>query len=337
MKFLSKELLHEKKPKVSFPPHLQLRDHVREVGKAKGGHLIYEFVGTDTFSSEWNERRRYEIDAGRDEEPLLYEPVYDIVQDASLPRLVDIKKIGPGGVVFEEVLEGGEVKFATVTSSEQSVRIRHYAQGLEYSKDLVVFNELWQVPIVERQVGIAYNALLNHIHLNPILTGTYAAANQTAANTAGATTVEDFFLTIEDAITNAKTDATNPRRGPYVLLISSAQMFTVEKALMRVPQQGASQQSSALDMIRSVIAYDGWTGTRGGKSTTYAGVTSGTGYLVSLQYQDQDFQSYMKQDLMQDPNEDYDLSRFMTQLAWDCYFGAYANPTRAVEEITWPS
>lgn len=336
MKFLSKEKLHVKKPKVAMPPRLELRDHVREVRVKDNGHRIYEFVGTDTFTQEWNERRRYEIDAGRDEEPILFEPIYDVVEDANLPRLIDIKKIGPGGVVFEEVLEGGEVKFASVTSSEQSVRIRHYGQGLEYSKDLVVYNELWSVPIVERQVGIAYNALRNHLHFNPILTASYTAANQTAANTGGATTVEDFFLTIEDAITNAKTDTTNPRRGPYVLLIASAEMFTVEKALRREVQQGFADQSSARDMIRSVIAYDGWTGTRGGKSTTYSGVSSGTAYLISLQYQDQDLQSYLKQDLMQD-GEDEDISRFMTQIVWDTYFGVYANPTRCVEEISWPS
>lgn len=336
MKFLSKEKLFEKKPKVPMPARLDLSDHVREVRVQENGHRIYEFVGSDTFSEEWNERRRYEIDAGRDEEPLLFEGIYDVVEDANLPRNVDIKKIGPGGVVFEEVLEGGEVKFATVESSEQSVRIRHYGQGLEYSKDLVVFNELWSVPIVERQVGIAYNALRNHLHFNPILTASYTAANQTAANTSGATTVEDFFLTIEDAITNAKTDTDNPRRGPYVLLIASAEMFAVEKALAPEVQQGFAGQSSARDMIRSVVAYDGWTGTRGAKSTTYSGVSSGTAYLISLQYQDQDLQSYLKQDLMDDgPQED--ITRFMTQIVWDTYFGVFADPIACVEEITWPS
>ena len=65
MKFLSKEKLHVKKPKVAMPPRLELRDHVREVRVKDNGHRISEFVGTDTFTQEWNERRRYEIDAGR--------------------------------------------------------------------------------------------------------------------------------------------------------------------------------------------------------------------------------------------------------------------------------
>lgn len=333
MKFYSKDRLMKQREKVAFPKNFRLDQHVREMKAGKG--IVYEFVGADTFSSEWNERRRYEVDAGRDQEPILYTAIYSEIRDANLPRSVPVYRIGPAGVVFEEVLEGGEVKFASVSSSEFSVRIRHYGQGLEYSKDLLVFNELWSIPIVERQAGIAYNALLNHIHFNPILTASYAAANQTAANTSGSTTVEDVLLTIEDAIVNSRTDASNPRRGPYAILCSSADELVIQKALTREVQQGLAQQSRAIDSVQSVIAYDGWTGTRGSVSTTYNGVSSGTAYLVNLGYRDQDFQSYMKQDLMQD-GTDEDASRFMFQVVWDTYFGAYANPTAAVEEVTLP-
>jgi hypothetical protein len=336
IQFWSKGALAKSKAKVPFPAGMRLGDHLRETGKGSDGHRIYEFIGTDNFGAEWNERRRYEVNAGRDEEPLLYGPIYEEIRDAGLPKNVSVQRIGPGGVVFEEVLEGGEVKFSTITSSEYAVPIKHYATGVEYSKDLVVFNELWRVPLVERAAGIAYNALLNHLHLSPILTATYAAANQTAAVTSGATTTEDFFLTVESAITNSKADGTNRRRGPYVLLVSSAQAFAVEKALQRVPQQGNTIQSSALDQVRSVIVYDGWTGTRGKKTVTYSGVTAGKAYLISQQYRGEDFQSFMKQDMMEAGQEE-DISRFLTQVVWDCYFGVYANPVAAVEEITWPS
>lgn len=333
MKFISKERLAKDKEKIAFPRNMRLADHVREMNR--GGELVYEFVGSDSFGTEWNERRRYEVYAGRDMEPILYTPIYNEIRDANLPRNVPVYRIGPGGVVFEEVLEGGEVKFASVNSSEFSVTIRHYGVGLEYSKDLMVFNELWGVPIVERQAGIAYNALLNHIHFNPILTATYGAANQTAGNSSGNTAVEDVLLTIEDAIVNSRTDTTNPRRGPYALLIPSGKELLVEKALRPEVQQGLATQSRAIDAIQEVIVYDGWTGTRGLKSTTYAGVSSTKGYLINKGYRDQDFQSYMKQDLMQDGTQE-DVTRFLMQVVWDTYFGAYANPTAAVEEITWP-
>lgn len=333
MKLWSQATLERKVPAWQFPRNFILRDHVREVHA--NGQIIHEFIGTDDFGSAWYERQRQEVDAGRIQVPLLYTPLYSEVRDPNLPRNITVNRIGPGGVVLERIYEGGEIKFASVVSSEIVVSLVHYGVGLEYSKQLVMFNELWTVSIVERAVGMAYNALLNHLHLSPILTFTYAAANQTAANTSGSTTVEDWLLTIEDGITNSRTDTTNPRQGPYTLLISSADATLVGKALTDVPQQGVTLRSDILNSINNIIVYDGWTGTRGSKSTTYDGVTAGKGYLVSSQFQDQDFVSYFKQDLAEAGTQQ-DVSRLLTQIVYDTAFGVYANPVAAVEEITFP-
>lgn len=334
MNIFSHATMSKNLPKRQFPNDLRLKEQVREF--QQGDKVVYEFIGTDNFGSAWYDRQRYEVDAGRVSVPILYTPIYSETRDPNLPRNVTINKIGPGGVVLERINEGGEIKFATVESSSQTAEIVHYGVGLEYSKQLVAFNELWTVSIVERAVGQAYNALLNHLHFYPILSYTYAAANQTAANTSGASTTEDFLLTIEDAITNSRTDTTNPRQGPYTLLISSAQATVVGKALTIVPQQGVTLRSDILNSINNIVVYDGWTGTRGLKSTTYAGVTSGKGYLVSSQFQDQDFQSFMKQDLAEAGTQQ-DVSRLLTQMVWDTMFGVYANPLASVEEITFPS
>jgi hypothetical protein len=334
LKVYSEATLGKNKPKIAMPSGLMLRDHLKQ-SRTKDDGVIYEFVGADSFGSQWNERRRYEVDAGRDEVPILYTPLYDIVTDANLPRNIPIYSIGPGSVVMKEIKEGGEVEFMTIGSSERSIAMHHYAAGLEYSKDLVMYNELWTVPIAERAVGQAYNAILNHVHLYPIVSYAYAAANQTAGVTTGATLVEDYVLTIEAAITASKTDETNPRRGPYWLVVSGTDEIMVGKALKPEIQRGLQQQSDALGSIRGVIVYDGWTGMMGKLATTYTGVTAGKAYLVSQQYRAKDFQSFMKQDLMQD-GMDEDITRFLMQIVWDTYFTAYANPVAAVEEITWP-
>jgi hypothetical protein len=337
IEIFSKAAKTKSAPKIAFPAQMQLKDHLREMSRDANGHRIYEFMGTDSFGAEWQQRQRFEVNAGRDEEPILYTPLYDVVSDASLPKNVDVNTMGPGGVVFEEVFEGGEVKFSSISSGEYTVPIRHWATGLEYSKDLVIYNSLWNVPIIERQMGVAHNALLNHLHISPILTYTYAAANQTAAVTSGATTTEDWLLTIEAGIAASKSDTSNPRRGPYILIIAGADEFMVERALQRVSQQGVSlQANSAMSAIRSVIVYDGWSGTRGNKTVSYSGVTAGKGYLVSQQYRGQDYISFEKQAL-QNGGMQEDISRFLTQSVWDSYYGVYANPLRTVEEITFPS
>lgn len=330
-------------PHAQYPEGFDIRQYVRtkEQGANVPAGVIAEFVGTGNFASQFYERMRYEVDAGRDEEPLLYLPIYAQTIDASLPRMIKIYTLGTTGVIFEEITEGGEVKFATVGQGNKSVEIKHYGVGLEYSEDLFIYNELFRLANLERNFGVAHNALLNHIHMNPILSYSYGSANQTDGTSltsfrTDAKMPEKYLRTIEQAIINGSTDTSNPRRGPYALLVSTADIFTVERALNRVGQEGFDSQSSALGRVQSVIAYDGWTGTRGKKSVTYSGVSSGTAYLIDLSNRTMDYQSYVKTPLrMQMGNED--ISRFiMAQTVWDTRFGAFADPVRSVEEITWP-
>lgn len=309
-------------------------------GMPKG--TVAEFIGTKDFDAAWFQRQRYEIDAGRDNEPLLYPAFYSITVQSDLPQVIKIYTLGNAGVVFVRAVEGGEVEFASINTGTKNVELYHYAVGLEYSEDLFLFNGLWRVANLERQFGIAHNALLNHIHLSPILTYSYAAANQTAGGSltnfaVTASMPEKYLRAIEAAMQNATLDQANPRRGPYVILCSIADLFTIERALQRVPQQGFDVQSSAIGRIQSIVAYDGWTGTRGAEVTSYAGVSAGTCYLVDVGNKDTDYQSYVKIPLrlrMGNP----DVSRFIeAQSIWDTWFGVFADPIRSVEEITLPT
>lgn len=304
--------------------------------------IIAEFIGSGNFPAQWYTRQKYEVDAGREEEPIIYPAIYSVTTDQNLPKLIDIYTLGNAGVVFEAVQEGEEVKFASLSSGQKSVRLVHYAVALQYSQELFEFNELFRLGALERQFGIAYNALLNHIHMSPILTNTYDAANQTDGTAltsfkVAASMPEKYLRTLEDAIVSSSTDGTNPRRGPYALLVSTADQFTAERALNRAPQQGFDTQSSALSRVTTIIAYDGWSGTRGHKTVTYPGVESGTGYLINLGTRNIDFQSYFKYPLRRQMGES-DMSRFiLEQIIWDTWFGVFADPDRAVHEITWPT
>jgi hypothetical protein len=318
-----------------WPKKFDFENHINLKG-GNDGKTVAEFVGSDDFASQFYTRQQYEIDAGRDEVPLLYQSIYNVIEDANLPKTVNLNILGPAGVVLEAIKEGGEVKFASVGESSLTATMVHYAVGLAYTKDLFVYNETWNFPILERQFGQANNALLNDIHLNPILAYSYAAANQTAAATGGANVWENVMLTIEAAIEAAKADTTNPRRGPYDLIIAGSDQFKVERALLRRIQDGIDEKTSAVSMLQNIIVYDGWTATRGKDATSYSGVSGGTAYLVSKQYQNLDFRSFVKQPL-QSQRGDGDLSRFIVeQIVFDTYLTAYANPVAAVEEITWP-
>lgn len=335
---LSRETLQVEREKATIKDGVNLKDHIRWGNRAitnAGDHVVTtEFIGTDDFASAWYQRQRFNIDVGRDLEPTLWEPLYNTERSADLPKLIEIYSLGPAGVIFDEITEGGEVKFITMSESTQTARIRHYGVGVEYTKEMEIYNELWRIPTVETQVGIAHNARQNHVHLFPFIDYTYPAANKTAASAVGATLEEKFAKTLENALTHAKA---GKRRGPYYLLCADANRYMLERVLQPVPQQGFTLQSSALGEIQGLIVYDGWAGTRGMKEVAYAGVTSGKGYLISLSHKMEDHQSFFKQDLEVEVGN-ADVSRFVrAQNIWDTYFGMYCSPVASTEEITWPT
>lgn len=336
-KIISKELLAgEAKPvkrlKNRDGRNLRLEDYIRRVDGQKG--VVAEFIGSDTFNQAFKKRQMYEVDAGRDQEPILYTTIYNTVSDPSLPEIMEVFTLGPAGVVLEKITEGGEVKFITVGESSKTIKQIQYGVGLQYTKRMVKFNNLWQMAFIERQVGVAHNALMNHLHLSPILTATYGANNQTAADTTGANLVEKTSKTIQNAIQHAKQQK---RRGPYDLVITGGNEVLVKNALLYRLQDSGGATPPGIEQIQNVILYDGWTGARGAKEVSYAGVTAGKAYLASKQYKDQDFQSWESQPL-EDVIGQADASRFiLEETIWDCFIGTYANPTNAVEEITLPS
>lgn len=325
----------------TITPNFKLSEVVNLGGGAAGA--LGEFVGTGDYPTAWFNRQRYEVEAGRDEEPLLFPSIYNVVRDPNLEEAFTIYTQGDGGVVFEQVREGGEIKFSHVTSGSKTVRINVYATGLEYSEQLIRFNRLFQIAVVERQAGKAYNALLNHAHLSPILDYSYTSDNITDGS---AMTTEfratdsmplKYLKALEAAMVASKQDSTNPRRGPYAILAGTAAAFEFERVLNRVPQQGFDQQSSAIDMVQAVIAYDGWSGTRGKKPTSYSGVGSTYAYLVNLGFREMDFQSFFKVELER-KSGNADVSRLiMEQERWSTWFGLFADPGRAVHRITLPT
>lgn len=338
VKILEKSRLAVEQPVWEYQQGTNLSAKVREISRKKGDGIVWEFVGTDDFVA-WNERREWEIDAGRDSEPLLYEPFYQTTTNRAFEKNVTINRLGPAGVFFSQFFEGGETKFATIGASQQAVPIIDWTVGLEYSEQLVEYNQMWDVSIFERQAGIAHNALLNNIHLAPILTYAYTSANQTAASAIGTTLAEKYLHTLEDAVQNAKTDPTNPRRGPYNLLVSANNMFTMERAVAGNSAIGVDMNSSVRAMIKNMVIYDGWTGTMGNKSVAYAGVTPNKAYLIDADpmMKAAYARSYVKF-LMMNKTGNPDVSRLIAQqmVLWSA-LGTYFSAAALVEEISLPT
>lgn len=344
-------LEHFERGEIPFAQMPAAFDPSRDMKEASGNGRVAEFTGASAgkFADGFFTRLRQEVQNGREEVPLLFESIYNVTRDTNIQETETIYTFGTDdvGVVFQEVHPGGEVTWAKVGGGQKSIYQRQWAKGIQYTKRLFKFGRFFQISAVERAFGRAANAVQNHIHLNPILSPTvaYTTRNQTNGGSLSdpfnfpetADIAEKYHRTLDSAMAHARADTTYHRPGPYALLVSNSDLSTVRKALENPQQQGIQRISlEVIDNIQTVIAYRGWTGIDGNETISYSGVTAGKAYLIDLSQAMFDFQSLYSQDL-QPTDVGPDHARFVVeQILWDMFFGIYAAPERAVEEITWP-
>ncbi len=277
-----------------------------------------------------------DLELGREAVPLLYTPVYRRVEDANFTEFVDVTPFVGSGVVFMEHMELEEVKFgARKIGPKDTVPIITYAAGFEITEDMRIYDKTWEITETNRALGEAYNALLNHIHLYPIISFNYAAKNKTAADTTGTTYREKLRNTIKAALVHASqdknTDTGAPRR-PNILLAHSSMRWDFEEVLQRMVIGGT--EYPAVSGIDTMIFYDGWSVAVGEKVVTYPGVDPGKAYLIEGQKY---FRELVKHDLMVDASG-ADLSRMVEQqIIGRARRGVVASPANSVEEITLPT
>lgn len=269
-----------------------------------------------------------DVELGREQVQLLYQPIYERIQDANLPRVIDAKWALTGTVVFTEHMEGEEVKFGRLQAEQGPVaRILTYTAGFEYTKEMKDFNEAFSVEILNRGMGEAYNALLNHIHLSPIVGFNYESANKTSYQGASG---DLAWVGVYKTLTKAISDAAVAKRPGTVLLASTADQHLIEMAL-KGGHQIEGTVYPAVTGIQSVIYYDGWEVTVGKKSYSYAGVTPGKAYLIRPK---RGFKELVKQDLRIEATSG-DLSRLIeSQIVGYAYRGVYCAVEENCQEIS---
>ncbi|MGE5592592.1 MAG: hypothetical protein ACM3X3_02765 [Betaproteobacteria bacterium] len=273
---------------------------------------------------------------GREAVPLLYGPVYERIEDANFTEFVDVRPFVGCQVVFVEHMEFEGVRLGSRRiGPKDTVPIITYAAGFQITEDMRMYDKTWEITQMNRAMGEAYNALLNHIHLYPILSYNYSAKNKTAADTTGSTYLERLRNTIKAGLKHAaqdlNTDTRSPRR-PSVLLANSALRWDIEQAIQRMVIGGT--EYPALSGIDTLIFYDGWSTAVGEKTYTYAGCDPGKAYLIEPRKY---FRELVKHDLMTDAQSG-DLLRLVEQTVVSrARRGVIASPANAVEELTLPS
>lgn len=290
------------------------------------GELLTTPAGLDTVI----QKSVLEIEQGRERTPLLYTPIYRRRENRRFSKFVEVPSSGRTRAVFLEHLEGEEIKFGSRTiGAKDVVPIITYATGFQWTEDMEEYDTTWEAEEANQAIGEAYNALLNHLHLYPIISYAYAAGNTTAW-VAGATTYERDRATIKAALEKAalsKNAQTQRNRRPTIVLAHSSNQFRVTEALQRRQINGTIFEPLS-NNINTVVLYDGWSETVGDDETVYAGTQTDRIYLIDPSRY---FHELVKHDLLIDA-DNADLSRLIKeQIVARARRGVYAAPANGVD------
>lgn len=269
-----------------------LRDHIDPDGgllymdwpeKQGNRPIIREMIDTAQGQMDLLEKVRIDVAFGLADVPLLYGVIYDTIAPAGgFPGgMYQIDEYTlQANVIFLQKFEGGEVEFGTLQKGAPSVGvIQTYAAGFEWTEDMIEFDKTWSIELNNQAFGRAYNMLLNHLHLSPIIGYSYGSDNTTDFNTSGSDYITNVHLTIQDAYRTTVVPDSGPRRTGTVLLASEADRFDIESAIL-TPVLDDNGNALPNVPIEAIVYYDGDTIQVGDVEYTYPGVTPGTCYLI---------------------------------------------------------
>ncbi|OCL28658.1 aspartate ammonia-lyase [Orenia metallireducens] len=303
------------------------------------GAPIGEMMTSETARQELLEKIVLDVELGREQVPTLYGPIYDTLEDSNFPKEFEAKWAQHGSVIFFEHMEGEEVKFGSLNAESGPIaKIKGYAAGFEYTKEMELFNQTFNLEIINKAFGEGHNAILNHLHLAPIFQFNYQAANKTApvyvdekGKVLASSTGAHFYLSMRQTLKQGLTDSRKAGRPGTILLANSANKEDIEDGMSAMNIQATPYK--AVSGISDIIYYDGWEVNVGKRTIAYPGVPEGKAYLIRPK---RGFKELIKQRLVVDSTMGDKTRLVESQIVGDFWRGVFAAVEENVQEITLP-
>lgn len=186
------------------------------------------------------------------------------VSAASSTAAEDATSAGMHGIVFNEVGEGGEIKFSRVISAEKYVRHVKYATAIGYSNEWFTDGQMSLIEMVTEDFREAANDKMAAIHYGAIVAAVTAGLSSSTAATTGTSNVAKTI----NALNTATTTMRRARRRPGILLVPPECEEVAKLALTTtgvLTAGGASLRTEATSRLIPIV-------------TEY--IASGTGYVI---------------------------------------------------------
>jgi hypothetical protein len=279
------------------------------------GVQISEMIGEDAGAQEFLEKVTLDLYQGREQVELVYTRIYNKTSDANLPKTLDLDELGPIQVVFLQHVEGGEVAFgAMAPGTGKTVKINTWAAGLQYTEDFVEFNQTWRATENAVAFGEAYNKLMNHLHMGPIVTfdGYVTTAGGVAAQKAAQKAGTPQLVTFDTDIATTFRKARRILPKGSLLIVNS---LDTESILDAVKSDFYADGKTPTTLNRafnqdSFLEYETTEAQVGDTTYTYDGVEAGECFLIVPK--SRNFREYEKHDLRLD-SDNADLSRLILE------------------------
>jgi hypothetical protein len=270
--------------------------------------------------------------------PVLYKDIYREVNDPTLTRHVDVKEFTGLDIAFATVLPGESVPLASFkVGAKSTAEIVTYGTGYAITRDWIAYNEAYRVAQAQRQLGFAFNAMLNNIYLGPIIAASYTGTKTTAAdNTEGASERELIRRSIWKAMVDAmkrKHPTTTQALRPTILLANSVTAFRIAEVIQnRLVEKGS--EYAPLAQIQKIIAYDGASLSVAGKTYTYSGPADNKAYLIQPK---EGFVELIKEDLTPLVQVGDLMKLAAEERVWEFMRGVIADTANYVHEANIPA
>lgn len=227
------------------------------------------------------EQATVDVSIGMAENPTVFQHIYEEIKNDQFPRDVRVRDIIGLRAAFGIVNEGESVPIADFKfGSIETVTFKTFAAGYSISRMCEKFNEFWKLPQASKALGMAHNAILDHLHLSPIISHSYTGKAVTNKASGGSTDLETVWLTLRAGIKDAlkRVSSHGYRLRPTIALCNSATAMDVEAAVKGLLQKGT--QLGSLGQIKTVLAYDGWEGEVGGIKYEFDAPKDNEVYLI---------------------------------------------------------
>lgn len=204
------------------------------------------------------------IDISREEanHPPLYKEIYEEIRDSSFPQSLEVKDIIGLQTAFGIVGDGESVPLADFRCEDLgTVHFKTMATGFSVTEEWVAFNQAWKLEQANKAIGQAHSAILDHIHLSPIINATFNTKTETKkVAVKDGTPLQIVYHTLRQGLKDAM--ARRTRRGyvfkPSVVLCNSSTALDVMSAVKGETEKGKTL--GTLGMIEKIVVYDGWAG-----------------------------------------------------------------------------